>query len=74
MIIKVKVFPNSKKKEIIKKSNDSLEIKVKAPPVKSQANKEVMEVLASYFKVSESEIKLIKGFKQKNKIFEIKKI
>jgi len=32
----------------------------------------VIKVLANYFKIDESEIRLIKGFKERNKIFEIK--
>ena len=71
MLIKVKVFPNSKKQEIIKKSEDSFDVKVKAKPIKGEANREVIKVLALYFKIPESKIKMIKGFKQKNKIFEI---
>ena len=71
MLIKVKVFPNSKKQEIIKKSEDSFNVKVKEKPIKGHANREVKKVLTSYFKISESRIKLIKGFKQRNKIFEI---
>ena len=74
MLIKVKVFPDSKKEEIIKKSKDSLEIKVKEEPIKGLANKEVIKILASYFKIPESNIRLIKGFKQRNKIFEIGEI
>ncbi|MCK4520426.1 DUF167 domain-containing protein [Candidatus Parcubacteria bacterium] len=71
MLIKVKVFPNSKKKEIIKKSEDSFEIKVKAKPVKGLANRAVRDALASYFNISHSKIKLVKGFEQRNKIFEV---
>jgi len=74
MLIKVKVFPNSKKEEIIKKSEDSFEIKVKAKPIKGEANRGVVRVLAPYFKIPESKIRLIKGFKQRNKIFKITKI
>jgi uncharacterized protein (TIGR00251 family) len=73
MLIKVKVFPNSKKEEISKISEDSFEIKVKEKPIKGQANRAVVEILASYFKFPKSEIRLIKGFREKNKIFEIKK-
>ena len=72
MLIKVKVFPNSKKEEIIKKSEDSFEVKVKEKPEKGRANKEVVRVLSCYFKIPESKIKLIKGFKKRNKIFEVK--
>ena len=72
MLIKVKVFPNSKKEEIIKKSEDSFEVKVREKPEKGLANKKVINVLSSYFKIPSSKIRLIKGFKQRNKIFEVK--
>jgi len=72
MLIKVKVFPNSKKEGVIKKSEDSFEVKVKAKPEKGMANKEVVKLLSVYFKIPESKIRLIKGFKERNKIFEIK--
>jgi len=73
MFIKVKVFPNSKKEEIIKKSEDRLAIKVREKPEKGLANKAVINVLSSYFKIPPLKIRLIKGFKQRNKIFEMKK-
>ncbi len=72
MLIKVKVFPNSKKSGIIKKSEDGFEVKVREKPESGKANKAAIEILSSYFKLSEKNVKLIKGFKQKNKIFEIK--
>jgi len=72
MLIKAKVFPNSKKPEIIKKSEDSYEVKVKEKPVRGEANRAVISVLASFLKISESKIRLIKGFRARNKIFEIK--
>jgi len=71
MLIKVKVFPNSKKEEIIEKSKDSFEIKVKEKPIRGLANKAVINVLSLYFKVPASKVRLVKGFKEKNKIFEI---
>jgi len=72
MLIKVKVLPDSKKQEIVKKSQDSFEIKVKQAPIRGEANRGVIKVLAEYFKTSEQNIRLIKGFRQRNKIFEIK--
>lgn len=72
MLIKAKVFPNSKKTEIIKKSEDSYEVRVKEKPVRGEANRAVISVLTSFLKISESKIRLIKGFKGRNKIFEIK--
>ncbi|MCD6284020.1 DUF167 domain-containing protein [bacterium] len=72
MLIKVKVFPNSKKEEIIKKSEDSFEIKIKEKPVGGRANRAVCMCLSDYFKIPENRIRLIKGFRQRNKIFEVK--
>ncbi len=69
MLIRVKVFPNSKKEEIIKKSNGSFRAFVKEKPIKGLANRRVIEVLARHFNVPQSKIRLIKGFKQRNKIF-----
>jgi len=71
MFIKVKVFPNSKKKEIVKKSEDSFEIKVKEKPIKGEANRAVVELLADYLSLPAGRIRLIKGAKQRNKIFKI---
>jgi hypothetical protein len=71
MLIKVKVFPNSKKEEIIRKSKDSFEIRVREKPVMGRANKEAIRITASYFGVSESKVRIIRGFKQPNKIFEV---
>jgi len=72
MLIRVKVWPGSKSQEIIKRSENNFEIKVKARPIQGQANQEAIEILADYFKIPQSKVFLIKGFKQRNKIFNIK--
>ena len=72
MLIKVKVFPNSKKEEIIEKSKDSFEIKVREKPIRNQANFAVFGLLSNRFQIPVSSIRLIKGARSKNKIFEIK--
>jgi len=72
MLIKVKVFPNSKKEEVIKKSEDSFEVKVREKPERGLANKAVIDALSLYFKIPSLRVRLIKGFRQRNKIFEIK--
>ncbi|MEO0300326.1 MAG: DUF167 domain-containing protein [candidate division WOR-3 bacterium] len=56
----------------MKISENSFEIKVREKPQKGEANKKVIKILSDYFKVPESKIRIIKGFKEKNKIFEIK--
>lgn len=71
MLIKVKVFVGAKKEEIIKKSEDSFEVKVKERPVRGEANKRVVEILSLYFKILKGKIRIVKGSKQRNKIFKI---
>jgi len=46
-------------------------MKVKEKAEEGRANRGVIKVLAYYFKIDESMIKLVKGFKTRNKIFEI---
>ena len=72
MLIKVKVSPDSSKNEIIKESEDSFQVSVRAKPIQGMANMAVQEVLASYFNIPESDVKLIKGFKERNKVFSIR--
>lgn len=72
MFIKVKSHPLSRKEEIIKKEKDSFEIKIKEKPERGEANKRIKELLSEYFNVPLGKISLIKGAKQKSKIFNIK--
>jgi uncharacterized protein (TIGR00251 family) len=67
MFLKVKVFVGCKKEEITQKSDDEFEVRVKEKAKKGRANNAVIKVLANYFKIDESKIRLIKGFKERNK-------
>jgi uncharacterized protein YggU (UPF0235/DUF167 family) len=71
MLIKVRVFPGAKKGLVIKKSADALEVFVKASPREGAATRETIVALADYFGTPSSGIRLIKGARQRNKIFEI---
>ena len=72
MLIIVKAFPNSKKQGVVKVSENKFEVRVKEKPVVGMANRAISSALAFYFKVPFSNIKLIKGFKQRTKTFNIK--
>jgi len=72
MLLKVKVFPCAKKERVVKKTDDAFEIETKEKPERGQANKRVVELLSSYLSVPEQRIRLVKGAKERNKIFEIK--
>jgi len=71
MLIRVKAFPEANKEEVVKKSENSFEVWVKEKPIKGQANRAIVRMLAGYLGVNQSEIRLIRGFKQRNKVFEI---
>jgi hypothetical protein len=71
VLIKVRVIPNSKKEELIKKAKNQFEVRVKEKPIFGLANKRVKQILSTYFNLSQSEVRLVKGFRQRNKVFEI---
>ncbi len=73
MLIKVKAFPGVNKKKIEKIDQDSFEVYVREKPIQGRANQAIITVLAEYFHCPENEIKLVKGFQERNKIFLIKK-
>lgn len=47
-------------------------VSVKERPVKGQANRGIIRVVANYFKVSKSEVRMVSGFTSFQKILEIK--
>jgi uncharacterized protein (TIGR00251 family) len=67
MFVKVKVFPDSKKQEVIRKSGDSFEIKVRESPERGEANKAVLKALSAFLKTP----RIVKGLKSRNKILKV---
>lgn len=71
MLIKVKVFPESEEEEVIKMAEDSFEVRVREKPERGLANKAVLRALSFYFQIPSFKVRLVKGFTERNKIFEI---
>lgn len=71
MKIAVVVHPNSKKPRIEEDLMKVLHVYVSAPPLNGKANREVVEVLAKYFKTKKSNVFLIRGERIKHKVFKI---
>lgn len=71
MYLKIRAYPGSKEEKIIKKAEDSFEVYVKEKPERGLANKAVIKALSSYFKVPAGKVRLIKGARSKNKLFEV---
>ena len=70
MKIQVKVKPNSKTEEV-SQEGDSFIVKVKEPPKEGKANQAVIKLLAEYFDVPQSQVRIISGFRSRNKIVEV---
>ena len=71
MKIAVNVVPNAKQAEVLEESENNFRVKVDAPPKEGKANKRLIEILAQYFDVAKSKIKIVKGEKSRQKIVEI---
>ena len=77
MKIRCKIKPNSKKGNLIQKSQDEngefFEIFVREPAIEGKANLAVIKLLAKEFDVSKSRVSLKTGTKSRFKIFEIER-
>ena len=66
--MKAIIKPNAKITEIISEKGGTLTIAVKSSPEKGKANKELVKFLVKHIK---RKVKIISGFRSKNKILEI---
>ena len=70
MKIQVKVKPNSKTEEVNQAGNNFV-VKVKEPPKDGKANQAVTKLLAQHLGVSQSQVRILSGFRKRNKIIEV---
>jgi uncharacterized protein (TIGR00251 family) len=68
--IQVKVKPNSRTEEL-SREGDSFIVKVKEPPKEGKANQAVIKLLAEHFSVPQSQIRILSGRKNRNKVIEV---
>jgi len=71
MIIEVKVKAKAREEKVEKLGENSFNVFVKALPIGGKANEAVIKLLADYFKLAKSRIKIVSGLKSKRKIVEI---
>lgn len=71
MRIYVRVSPRSSKNEVTKISEGEYRVRLTAPPVDGKANEMLLDMLADYFGVSRSLIKILGGKTAKVKLIEI---
>jgi len=70
MNIEIKVIPNAKKREIIREGAN-FKVKLKSIARDGKANEELIEYLSELFMVRKSEIKIIRGEKDRRKVVSI---
>lgn len=72
MLVHVILKPNSKhREEIVANEDGSVTIFTKAPAVEGKANEAAMRLLAKYYGVSKTRVRLVRGHTSKHKVFEI---
>lgn len=71
MKFKVLIQPNAKKNEVVGNYSDALKIKIKAPPIDSKANQELIRFLSEILKISKSQVSVCHGETSKNKLIQL---
>ena len=71
MKIFIKAHPNANKERIEKIDENHYSVWVKEPPVKGKANQAIINVLAEYFKIAPSRVKIVSGYASRQKTIEI---
>ena len=71
MLLSIKAKPSSQKEEVVKLNKNTFKVFVKEPPVKGRANQAIINLLANYFHIAKSQIRIIKGEKSREKIIMI---
>ncbi len=69
--ISVQVKTQARKENIVKISQQEYQISVHAAPVAGKANQALVDLLAKYFSVPKSSVKLLRGQSSRKKLFEI---
>ena len=74
MKISVHLKPNSRhREEVVVGDDGSLTIYTKDPAIEGRANAAAVKLLAKYFGVAPSKVKLLRGATSKYKMFEVDK-
>ena len=72
MRIFIKAKPAAKEEFMRKIDETHFIVETREPPLQNRANLAITGMLARYFGVELGKVRMIKGFRERNKIFEIK--
>lgn len=72
MKLKLRIIPNAKKSEIVGWLDEqTLKIKIHAPPVEGKANDELVRFLSKSWGIKKSEIRIVSGETGRDKVIEV---
>jgi uncharacterized protein (TIGR00251 family) len=71
--IAVTVKPNAKKGEVKRLSDTEYRVAVRPPAQDGKANEAVIDLLADYFGIAKSAVKIIRGHSSRHKLLEVGK-
>ena len=69
--INVRVIPRARQNKITVENDGCLRVHITAAPVDGAANDAVIKILAEYFDMPKSQIKIIRGATSRNKVVEL---
>jgi uncharacterized protein (TIGR00251 family) len=68
ILIEVRIQPRASRSRIVGPHGGALKVQVTAPPVEGEANRALIELLASSFKVKKKDIEIVKGASSRTKV------
>ena len=71
MLVHIKVVADSKENKIVKKNDTSFVVYTKEPAENNRANYAVVEIVADYFNVVKSKVRIVTGHHAPSKIFDV---
>ncbi len=72
MLIRVKVFPDSKKEEVIEKTPVSFVVKVRASAERNAANMRMRALLAAHLGMAPARLRIVSGHHAPGKTVEVR--
>ena len=67
----MRVKPNAARNEVVGINDGVLQVKIAAPPIKGEANKELIAFLSDVLGVSKSRLNMLKGQASRNKVIAV---
>ena len=69
--ISLRVYPRARRSEVVGFTDGVLQVRVAAPPVKGQANKELLAFLSKALAVGKDALTIVKGHTSRSKVIAI---